>query len=247
MASKFFLAYLDKIQQLLEAAKDEARGSIDQAADWIANAIAGGRVLYVFGPSHAGLMVQDLFYRAGGLLAIEPILPAGLMLNERPVTRTSALERLPGYAGVILKDSPIGQGDVLLLASVSGRNPVVVEMCTAAQSRGARVIALTNLAYSKSVEGRAGNRRLFEVADLVIDLPGEVGDAVIALDGLKQRVGPTSTAIGSAILQGLMVEVCGRLLEKGIQPPVLVSGNLDAGDQANEKLFELYRSRLSYL
>lgn len=247
MASEFFLAYLDKIQLLVEMARAQALGPIAEATELIANAIAGGRVLYVFGPSHAGLIAQDLFYRAGGLMPIEPILPGGLMLNERPITHTSALERLPGYAEVILKDLDIGQEDVLLLISVSGRNPVVVEMCTAAQSRGARVIALTNLVYSKSVAARSGSKRLFEAADIVIDLPGEVGDAVVALNGLEQRVGPTSTALGSAILQGLMVEVCGRLLAKGLQPPVLLSGNLDNGDQSNQRLFDLYRSRLSYL
>ncbi len=245
--SSYFLAYLDQIQRLVEIAKDQATGVISEAADLIAGVIMDGRVLYVFGASHAGLMAQDLFYRAGGLLAIEPILPAGLMLNERPITRTSSLERLPGYAETVLQETRIGQGDVLLLISVSGRNSVVVEMGITAKARGARVIALTSLAYSKSVAPRHGNKRLFEVADMVIDLPGEVGDAAIALNGLKQRVGPTSTAVGSAILQGLMVEVCSRLLEKGFQPPVLLSANLDEGDQANKRLFDLYRSRLSYL
>lgn len=247
MASEAYLAYLDRIQELITAARSQAPGPVDAAAELIAGAIAAGRVLYVFGPSHAGLLVQDLFYRAGGLLAIDPILPAGLMLNERPVTRTSTLERLPGYAETLLKDSPIGAGDVLLLASVSGRNAVVVEMCLAAQARGARVIALTNVTYSRSVAARSGDKRLFETADIVIDLPGEIGDAVIAFPGLVQKVGPTSTAVGSAILQGLMVEVCSRLLEKGVQPPVLVSANLDGGDQRNEQLYKLYRSRVSYL
>jgi uncharacterized phosphosugar-binding protein len=247
MAAEFYRAYLDQIQRLLDAARAQAAGPIPKAAELIASALGAGRVLYVFGPSHAGLMVQDLFYRAGGLLPIEPILPAGLMLNERPITRTSALERLPGFAEVLLQDLALGPEDVLLLASVSGRNPVVVEMCAAAQARGARVIALTNLAYSKSVAPRSGTKRLFEAADIVIDLPGVPGDAVMALDGLEQRVGPTSTSLGSAILQGLMVEVCARLLAQGFPPPVLVSANLDGGDQANQRLFNLYRSKLSYL
>ena len=87
-----------------------------------------------------------------------------------------------------------------------------------ARARGARVIALTSLAYSRSVPPR-GAARLFEVADLVIDLPGQIGDAAIALAGLDQQVGPTSTAVGSAILHGLMVEVSGQLLERGVAAP----------------------------
>jgi uncharacterized phosphosugar-binding protein len=241
-----FRAYLQEVTSLLEQATEQAATTIVEAARLIADTIADGRVLSVFGPSHAGILAQDLFYRAGGLAAVEPILPAGLMLNERPVTHTSALERLPGYAEVILRDLPLGAGDVLLIISVSGRNAVAVEMCTGAQARGARVIALTSLAYSRSVAAR-GAKRLFEVADMVIDLPGRIGDAAIALEGLEQRVGPTSTAVGSAILHGLMVEVAGQLLQRGLQPPVLVSANLDDADLTNARLFATYRGRLSYL
>lgn len=181
MDSPYYLTYLEEVQRLIEQAKEQSGAVITAAADLIASAIASERVLFVFGPSHAGLMVQDLFYRAGGLVPIEPIMPGGLMLNERPITRTSALERLPGFAEAILKDIPLQSGDVLLIASVSGRNPVITEMCRLAQNRGARVIALTNLAYSSSVSARTGDARLFELADVVIDLPGRIGDAVVAL------------------------------------------------------------------
>jgi uncharacterized phosphosugar-binding protein len=168
------------------------------------------------------------------------------MLNERPITRTSHLERLPGFAEVVLRDLPIRGGDVLLVVSVSGRNAVAVEMCTGARERGAQVVALTSLPYSQSVAAR-GEDRLFEVADIVLDLGGHVGDAAIKLDGLDQPVGPTSTAVGSAILHGLMVEVAARLLARGIQPPVFRSGNLDGADERNAALMKAYHGRLSYL
>jgi uncharacterized phosphosugar-binding protein len=246
MDAPHFRAYAHEAARLVQQAAQQASSTIATSATIIADAIAEGRVLYVFGPSHAGLLAQDLFYRAGGLVAIEPILPAGLMLNERPVTRTSHLERLHGYAETILCDLPLGAGDVLLVISVSGRNAVAVEMCQGAQARGARVIALTSLTYSRSVSARGG-ARLFEVADVVIDLPGHVGDAAVTLEGLEQRVGPTSTAVGSAILQGLMVEVAGRLLQRGVRPPVLTSANLDNADAANQRVLAAYRDRLSFV
>lgn len=245
MDTPHFHSYVQEVERLMQQAAEQAGTAVAVSADLIAGAIASGRVLYVFGPSHAGILAQDLFYRAGGLAAIEPILPAGLMLNERPVTRTSHLERLPGYAKVILRDVPLGAGDVLLIISVSGRNAVAVEMCQEARARGAHVIALTSLTYSHSVTAR-GTARLFEVADVVIDLPGHIGDAAISLEGLKQPAGPTSTAVGSTILQGLMVEVSGRLLQRGLQPPVLMSANLDGADEANRRLLASYRGRISY-
>src|SRR5690242_2493098 len=102
MRARQFRAYLEEVGRLIDEAADRNAGAIDRAAGLISTAIADGRVLYAFGASHAGILVQDLFYRAGGLVPVEPILPAGLMLNERPITRTSALERLPGFAEVIL-------------------------------------------------------------------------------------------------------------------------------------------------
>lgn len=241
-----YCRYLAEIQRRVQEAMERNAEAIDRAAAAIAETMAVGRPLYVFGASHAGILVQDLFYRAGGLVPIEPIMPAGLMLNERPIVRTSRLERLSGYAATILADVPLGKDDLLLIASVSGRNPVAVELCTGARQRGTRVIALTSLTYSQTVAGRGGGR-LFEVADIVLDLPGVRGDAAIELDGLEQRVGPTSTAVGSAILQGLMVEVAARLLERGVQPPVFVSGNIDGADERNQALMARYRDRLSYV
>jgi uncharacterized phosphosugar-binding protein len=44
-----------------------------------------------------------------------------------------------------------------------------------------------------------------------------------------------------------MVEVSGRLLERGLRPPVFVSANLDHGDAANLALMNAYRDRVSYL
>jgi uncharacterized phosphosugar-binding protein len=246
MEAPGFRQYVEQVEELLKQARERVAPAVAEAATLIARAIADGRVLYVFGASHAGILAQDLFYRAGGLAAIEPILPAGLMLNERPIVRTTRLERLEGYGALILQDTTIGSGDVLLIISVSGRNPVAVDMCTAARARGAHIIALTNLTYSRSVTAR-GSHRLFEVADTIIDLPGHVGDASVCLDGLRQAVGPTSTAVGSAIMQGLMVEVSEKLLALGEKPPVFTSANLDGADAANVQLLEAYRGRVSYL
>lgn len=238
--------YLVQVGMFLKQAEGQ-QAHLQQIARLLAARIQQGRVIHVFGPSHAGLMVQDLFYRAGGLVPIEPLLAAGLMLNERPITRTTALEQTSGVAKVLLRDSRLTSGDALIIASVSGRNPVVTELCTEAQMLGVTVIALTCLAYSEQVSARAQGSRLFELADHVIDLPGVYGDAVVALPGLNQQVGPTSTAVGSAILQGLMVQVSVELLELGVDPPIFQSANTDDGQAKNERWLDHYRARLSYL
>jgi len=238
-----FDRYLEHVQdQLQKVAADTA--SVARAAELATASIQAGRPLFVFGASHAGLMAQDLFYRAGGLIPVVPILPAGLMLNERPVQRTSRLERLTGVAETFMGDVPVQAGDVVIVISVSGRNPVPVEVCRLAQQRGATVIAVTGTAFSASQPSR-GEGRLFEVADVILDLPVAAGDAVLELaDG--SRVGPTSSVVGIALLHGILCEVADRLRAAGVAPPVYVSGNIDGADDRNERLIDEWRDRIGY-
>ena len=242
-----YSGYLTTVQELIGRAMDEhTEAAVATVARIAADRISDGRVLYVFGASHAGLLVQALFYRAGGLVPVQPILPRALMLDHKPVTDTSVIERSPGIASTFLEDSTLGDGDLLLVVSVSGRNAVPVEMCLQAQRRGATVVALTALAYSASVTGREVPR-LFEVADHVIDLPASVGDAIISLGDDLPRVGPVSSAVGSAMLHGLMVEIASELLRRGIRPPVFASANLDSSAEWNAAQIAAWQDRLDYL
>lgn len=56
-----------------------------------------------------------------------------------------------------------------------------------------KIIALTNVSYSMSTTSRhSSGKRLCELADVVIDNHGDVGDAAVRIDGVAQAVGPTA-------------------------------------------------------
>ena len=176
--------YLDAIIQLLQQVRETQSEAIERAAQVIAAAIQADHLVYAFGPTHASILAQELFYRAGGLVPVNPILPPGLTTDVRPVTLTSKLERLPGFGAQIISERPIEAGDVLIVHSVSGRNAAAVEVAQGARQRGAFVIAVTSLAYSRATQPRQpGMPRLFEVADLVLDNLAPIGDALIELAG----------------------------------------------------------------
>jgi uncharacterized phosphosugar-binding protein len=242
------MGYLDAVIQLLEQVRDTQSEAIEAAARLVAEAILGDHLIYVFGASHAGILAQELFYRAGGLVPVNPILPPGLTTDVRPVTLTSRLERLPGLGQQILAETPIQAGDVVIVHSVSGRNAVAVEFAEAARERGAVVIALTSVAYSRSVQPRqAGMKRLFEAADLVLDDLAPVGDALVEVPGLKQRVAPVSTITGAAILNSVVAQAVEIIVERTGDAPVFLSANLDGGDEHNRRWLDHYRGRLLYL
>jgi uncharacterized phosphosugar-binding protein len=225
--------YLATAVDLIERVTDQQWLNIVAAADLVADALERHGTVHAFGSGHSHLLAEELFYRAGGLVGVRPILFEGLMLHGSTRLSTS-LERMPGLAAALLDDHPIAAGDVLIIASNSGRNAVASELAMAARRGGASVIAITSLRYATSVAARASKApSLHEVADVVIDNGGSVGDAAVGIRGFDRTVGPTSTVVGAAIVNAMTAEAIERLLARGIVPEVYTSSNLEGGDAAN--------------
>ena len=159
---------------------------------------------------------------------------AGSTLKEREESRVPLL----------LEKYPVKSGDVLLAISNSGRNAVPVLLARAARERGAYVIALTSMQHSSAVSSRNSlHLRLFETADLVLDNGGVLGDASFqAADGTM--VGPTSTAVGAAILQSIVCRVKEISLAEGFEADYFKSSNVDGGDAWNDRLIACYQDSI---
>jgi uncharacterized phosphosugar-binding protein len=234
--------YLYGVAALVARIVETQWAALDAAATRCTHALAAGRQLHAFGSGHSHMLAEELYYRAGGLVDVRPILFEGLMLHGSAPLST-ALERLPGLAKAVIDDHAVEAGDVLLIASNSGSNAVVTEMARAARQQRLAVIAITSLEHATSAAGRqARSPRLHELADVVIDNGGMVGDASIELDGLPTRVGPTSTVVGAAIANALVAEIAERLLARGITPRVFSSSNVAGGDARNAPYLDRPRS-----
>lgn len=240
--------YIRIVGETIERAFSSQRAVLEQTSSLIAKAIEAKKNVFVFGCSHAGILAEEVFYRTGGLAVINPIFFPGFMLNTRPITMTSSLERVSGLGKTILEKNHVGEGDVLILHSVSGRNTVPVEMAIEAKKCGVHTVCITNLAYSQAVTSRhPDGKRLFEVCDLVIDNGGEVGDAAIKLEGLAEKIGPTSTTVGTALLNAIVIDAVELMIADGIVPPVFMSANLDGGDEHNARIFKEYKDNIFYM
>lgn len=242
------LQYFEHISEILKEVEESESGFMEAAKDLLTDAIEKKQSIYIFGASHAGILVQEMFYRAGGLMPINPIFGKEIMLDNEPITLTSQMERLVGYGTILANQNQFKKGDILILHSVSGRNPVTIELGIAAQEKGVKVISITNMTYSKAVSSRhPSGKMLYDVSDIVIDNHGNIGDAVCKIEGIEQRVSPTSTVVGATILNSIVAEVCQELVNRGNRyPPIFYSANLDGGDELNKALFERYRNAIHY-
>lgn len=241
------MSYLSEIRRLLDRIEATQAEVISTAAGLIADALAGDHLWHIFGTGHAHMLAEELFYRAGGLLPVNPILDSGLMLHDSALA-SSLFERLPGYAKEVLSKYPLASGDVILVASNSGANAAPVEVAMLARERGLKVIALTSLTHTQAVPPRhPSGKKLYELADVVIDNCGCVGDAALEVAGLPGKIEATSTVIGATLLHWLEHETVQELMTRGIIPDIVISANVPGGDAHNAAGFARYQGRIRCL
>ena len=239
---KYQLLITEKLEKAFQQEKE-----IREAASYISAALKNKGWIYACGTGHSHMLAEEVFYSAGGFARVRPLLLPKLMLHES-ATGSTEEERKEGYAPLLFQEYEITESDVLVISSNSGRNSVPIELASYAQQKGAKVIVITNLAHSKSVSSRhSSGLKLYQLGDVVLDNFGEIGDATVHLEGLTTPVGPTSTVIGTAILQAVCVEAAAQLLAQGIVPEVFASSNSDQGASHNEALLESYKPLVKML
>ncbi|MGW1627409.1 sugar isomerase domain-containing protein, partial [Streptomyces sp. NPDC002172] len=130
---------------------------------------------------------------------------------------------------------------------LSGRNALPVEMAISARDRGAKVIGVTSVAYADETTSRhASGTYLKDHCDIVLDSKIAVGDAELTLDTIPAPFAPASTVVTSALLQAVLATTAATLADRGTEPPLLRSGNVDGGHEWNARVFEEYRDRIFY-
>lgn len=237
--------YMEKIDQLLKHVTQNEANTMAQAAEQIATALQTDGVLHLFGSGHSHILAEELYYRAGGLVPVNPILHEPLMLHEGAL-KSSEMERKEEYAKEFMAEQDIRPGDVFMVMSTSGRNAVPVDVALLGKEKGAYIIAVTSTMYSQSQPSRhSSGRRLYEVADLVLDTHIPKGDALMSHNHVDVNFAPGSTVIGAAMLNAVVADAISRLAEAGIEPPIFLSANVKGGDERNRLLIEKYGERVN--
>lgn len=228
---------------LLEHIESTQMGAIERAAGWSAKAIASGGFVHLFGSGHSRIPAEEMFPRYGSFPGFHPMVELSMTFHTEIVgtngqRQAMFIERVEGLAEVILSNYRFGSEDLMIVFSASGRSAVPIEIAMGARDRGLDVVAVTSLAESQASEPlHSSGLRLYEVADLVIDIGTPPGDALIELDGLETPVGPGSTLAYVAVVNELKVRTAELLLAEGVEPIVLTSSSL-VGAARSEELFQ---------
>lgn len=215
--------YFAKLRDQLTALEADEAGALAAAADRCADAIAAGHRILIHDTGH--LVSQELVWRTGGLLAFD---------------------RMP-----VAFDKPdagaLQGGDVLIIGSVSGTSPGLIDLARAARDRGVGTIGVTAPAHSGRLPAEhASGSRLQDVVDIVLDNHAPYGDAMLTVPGFDRAICPASGVGAVVLLWALSAGIVQRLFARGIQPTVYTSIHLPGGEQAVADAQARYRE-LGYL
>lgn len=244
--SRAYQTYLRRIHDVIEEVVLTQAPAIETGADWMADTIERRGIVHLFGSGHSHMVAEEVFHRAGSLLPLNPMLDVNLTLLGS--VNATLLERSPGYGSVIAGSHDIRDGEVVIVASNSGVNPVPIEVALASRERGARTIAITSDERYRSAPSRhSSGMRLAEIADLTIDTRVPEGDALVSIPGIETPAGGASSVIGMTIINAMVVETASRLLERGVRPPLIPTMNLPGGDREMKQLIDEWGDRLPLL
>lgn len=239
--------YFENLQVIISRIMSEQLENVEKAARAVADTLKNGGRIHTFGTGHSHMLAEEIFYRAGGLVNVNPILESSLMLHES-AAKSTELERLEGYGEILFEHHSIKSNDILFLFSNSGRNGVAIDLALIAKEKGVKTVIITNMEHTmKGASRHSSGKKLYELGTIVIDNCGCHGDASIEVKEINRNVAPTSTAAGAAILNAIEARAVELMVSEGYTPEVFSSSNVDGGDEINNAYIAKYKKEIKSL
>lgn len=242
--------YRKEITAVLDRIWSTQTEAIRKAAQVMAESVARGGLVHLFGSGHSVLPVQDIFPRYGSYPVFRPLMDARLMwqnvIGSGGAKGLLWLERQEGYAKVLFENEPIREGDVMMVFSHGGTNAAGIDVALESKKRGLTVVAVTSMDNQRQAQVKhSSGKKLSEAADLVIDNCVPAQDALVSIDNWKAPVAAGSTVAFVTIAMSIVAEVASELSKRGMSFPTFVSPNVPGiPADNNTQVFAAYEKAL---
>jgi len=231
--------YLETLTDRLTTVSETQGEAIQAAAELCATSIMAGKPVFTFGTGHGSFAAMEMFPRTGTVTGFRPIVESTMIsfhrvLGDGGTRQYRFIHSQEGYGDAILSAHQLDPEDTMLIFSHSGLNAVTLDIAIGAKAMGMKLIGVTSVPHSSSTPSRHScGKRLFELADAVVDTGVPKGDASVEVEGLHHRVGATSTSIAIAIGQAINAVTAEIVVQNGHEPYVMVSPNTAEKAEAN--------------
>jgi uncharacterized phosphosugar-binding protein len=237
--------YYERIQDLVTRIHDTQLPEIERAGALMADTIAGGGRVYLFGSGHSVIPVMDVFPRYGSFVGFYPLYDPRLMwsnvIGPNGARELLWIERREGYVEQFLKSYPIGPQDCLIVFSHGGLNAAPIEAALYAKQRGATVVTVSSLANARvATRTHSSGKALSDVADVALDNCVAPEDAQVDI-GRPEKVAAGSTMAVVFLAMALVAETGARLAARGYDLTTFVSPNVEGvSKDHNSRVFDEY-------
>ena len=244
--------YFKAITENIEKVMKEQGENIEKAAKAMADAIDQDKLISVYGGGgHTTLCMGEMFFRAGGLCNINPIMEPALSVFNQSL-KYLELERTVNFGSSIVKYYDLKEGDLLIIFHNIGINAATIDAAMEAKKNGAKIIAVSSSYWQKEMPKdhfirHPSGKNLFDFADICIDDYNPVGDAVVTVDGCDTPIAPVSNVVDFYIIHALEIATIRECVKRGVTPPVWKSANTPGGDEFNKANIDKYKPRIKML
>ena len=234
--------WLQQVRGVLDRLEQTQAGTMRAAAEVMADSIAAERWVHTFGCGHATIPVEEMYPRIGGFVGFHPMIELPLtyfthITGEMGIHQFLFLERAEGFGRELMKSYRFDARDCMWIFSHSGINNVNIAVALRAKELGMRVIAPGSAAgFAQTPSRHSSGKRLFEIADVVIDTCAPAADASVPLPQHVDRVGPVSTMAFVAVVWMTITTVAELLVERGVTLHIHPSHNIPGDRTAQERL-----------
>ncbi len=241
-----YLDYYNKILEIQQSIINDEMETIHKVAGLMADTIKMDGLIHIFGCGHSHIMAEEAFYRAGGLVQVNPILDSAVMLHEGAV-KSSKVEKMEAYARYIIERYQLKENEIMFVFSTSGLNGCPIEMINCAKEKGLKTVAVTSLLYNEEPSFHSSGKKLYEAADYFINTHIPHGDALVKLDDKQGNIAAGSTVINAFIWNLLICQLAEELVKQGVAPKYFTSGNISGGQDKNKMYIDEYKDRIKLL
>lgn len=244
--------YVEKAFANIKRVMEEQGGNIKKAASLMADAIAADKLINVYGGGgHTTLVMGEMFFRAGGLSNINPIMETGISVFNQAL-KYLELERCENFGRSVMKYYDLQKDDILIIFHNIGINAATIDAALEAKEKGVKIIAVSSSYWQNEMPAdhfirHSSKKNLFELADVCIDDYNPVGDSIVNVPGFETPIAPVSNVVDFTIAHLLEIETIRQCVERGINPPVWNSANAPGGDEKNAAYLKKYKSRVKSL
>jgi uncharacterized phosphosugar-binding protein len=239
--------WLGNARAVMDRVAETQGDVIREAASLMADSIEAERWVHTFGCGHATLPVEEMYPRIGGFVGFHPMLELPLtffthITGEMGVRQFLFLERAEGYGREIMESYDFDPRDTMWIFSHSGINNVNVDVALRARELGMKVVVAGSAeAFGDKQSRHSSGRKVFELADVLIDTCVPAVDASVPLTGHMDRIAPVSTMAFVSVVWMTVATVAEILADRGVKLHIHPSHNVPGDTTADERLRQALR------